>query len=1169
MAKKIILTILALCVLVSEIPPSYASETEYAITSGLNGGWRQDGVEKELVAWANLSDEAECHGMSVEIGDDPESKTVSRLLGREGWVISPNKGENARYINIDVDSSVAYDVTDGRSYAIEVDYYDEGISSLAMEYETMDYQPIILTQPAGNTSQPELNVESPTAEGEYLVFNNTKVWRSYRWFLPNPRFTGKVDGFDMRVGIYSDTMKYSRGGEVVVSAVRLYRLNTYSRVEVSAAEQQNIGNIFFDGEAVVINTRFSSCIYPHQTQIDGSYPLDIVYTARDEDGKVVYRGYDSFVLEPLTEAERQVSFTVEKYGIYRLDIEAFCLEKNIYSMMGTEFSYVRSSKGEIVNPKVGIQIGLTNPEDTEVSKLTGYAGIPNVRMMLYYYNYRKSAEMYEPTNVAVPEGYKSLFRAFKSAGLEIDANLHSASWMGAAYNFSEIERTPPYTEAGLRRWAEYCAMMAELFGDTVDQFEIWNEYNLGPNHSFNMENRPAEDYGKMYEVSKAAIKAVNPDIPVIAFNTSGAAPAWIERVLASGLRDIDIASIHPYQWYGDPLTYNAVKKGIEPVTEVFKKYGLEDVPLWITEYGYSTHYEDVNTDLEQGMYNVQAYSLIMATEKIDRYYIYCMLDKANNMRADRETNFGLIRDRINNPIPYMTPYAAKPGYLAVSQMNLMYHDAEFVSMIELGNTGAVIRNRHTTDGSQFAVMFSNKEDGELVTLNLGTDKITVYDAYGNSSEVYGENGIYSFDLSKRVMYIEGDFKCFEQTAGGVFPSKTGIDAVYGEEARIPIANYSNRKIYAEASPMEGSEVTGGSCEISGEYGELRLKGGNALGGTERVRLVLRDDEKVYFNGCVYLNYKESVSLSTVLVPDSKGWVMRCSLKNMSDKSAVSGRLTVLTPKEWQKTIADTALIMEPGGERSVDIRLPVAMTADDKVIEIGFVIDESSGIGSYVSRNYNFSAAQETKTPIIIDGRDDEWTDGFMTLNRNDQFVSLLSLGSTYQGPDDLSVKAAIKWDDENFYFFADVLDNVHFAKNVEPIYIWQMDSIQLALVYDPENVLERTEFEEIAICDLNGEPTLYRHKTRFKGDKDYTKVEGSELATVRSGLHTYYELKIPWSSLMVEKVEIRPGTELKFAMVVNENDGVGRVGYMAFGDGIVSSKNSNLFKRLYIRSAD
>ena len=84
-------------------------------------------------------------------------------------------------------------------------------------------------------------------------------------------------------------------------------------------------------------------------------------------------------------------------------------------------------------------------------------------------------------------------------------------------------------------------MVADMFGDTADQFEIWNEYNLGPNHSFNLSNRPASDYAKLYEVSKAAIRDVNPNIPVIGLNTSGAPIEWISEVLDMGIgKDMDI-----------------------------------------------------------------------------------------------------------------------------------------------------------------------------------------------------------------------------------------------------------------------------------------------------------------------------------------------------------------------------------------------------------------------------------------------------------------------------------------------------------------------------------------------------------------------------------------------------------------------------------------------------
>lgn len=1161
------LALLLTFVLILNIVPgaAVASKTEYALTSSMNEGWASDIPEMTPLAYANLGTTPEFSNMTAQIGDDAESLEVSRIMGKEGWVLTPNKGTKARYINIDINDDFIYDVEDGQSYMVEVEYFDEGISSLSMTCDSMDYYTSVYVDPSGELSQPALNKTSNTYEGEYLVFKDSGVWRKYRWFLPNPKFTNQLEGFDIRVGIYSESMLYSRGGEVNISSVKLYKLDTKSIIDIKSDTSEHIGNIFFTGETVQLKTSFAATLYPYYTNFNKQYDIDVVYTVKNEDGDEVYRTTDSFVIKKDEEVLRTVEIPTDKYGIYRYDVEAYCTDKKLYSFYGGEFSYVYSKKGEVLNNKVGVSIGLVNNEDDRIAKLARNAGIPHVRMMLYYYNFIKSLERYEPTNVAIPEGFKSLFRAFKNAGLTIDANLHSASWMGAAYNFSPIERTPPYTEQGLRRWGEYCAMMAELFGDTVDYFEVWNEYNLGPNHSFNRENRPAEDYGKMYEVSKKAIKSVNPKIPVIGLNTSGVPDAWIESVLASGVTDMDILSIHPYRWYGDPLTY-PISPSIERISKLFEKYNMQDIPLWITELGYSSHYEDVNTDLEQGMYNVQAYATIMATEKVDRYYFYCFLDKHTNIRADRESNFGMLRARINYPMPYMQAYAAKPGYLAVSFLNHMYSDAEFVGKTELGTNSMIIRNRHKNTDKQFAVMFSNKDDGEQVTLNLGTDEITLYDAYGNAQTLHGHNGIYSFDLSKRVTYIEGDFKSFERVTGGVYPETVSLTANYGETAKLPIANFSGKTVNVKATPLCGSEAEESECVIEGERGILEIKGGNAVSGVERVKLLICDNEKTYFNGFVYINYKPLVEAATTLVPMPDGWIMRCMLTNLSETAAASGRLTVLTPQEWKSQIPDTYVTLNAKEEKSIDIRLPLAEVADERTIEIGFVTDESTQMGSYVSRNYNFSAALYADEKITIDGKADEWKSGFMNLNRNDQFISLLSLGNPYAGPDDLSAKIAIKWDEENFYLFADVLDNVHFSTGVKPVNIWQMDSIQLALVYDPADELGKQEFEEIAIGEIDGEPTIYRHKTCFKGDDDYTKVEGSELAVVTEGMHTYYELKVPWDSLMVSKVNIEPGTELKFAMVVNENDGVGRVGYMAFGDGIVSSKNSTLFKRLYIR---
>ncbi|MGN1094407.1 MAG: hypothetical protein ACI4SC_05450, partial [Candidatus Neoclostridium sp.] len=122
-----------------------------------------------------------------------------------------------------------------------------------------------------------------------------------------------------------------------------------------------------------------------------------------------------------------------------------------------------------------------------------------------------------------------------------------------------------------------------------------------------------------------------------------------------------------------------------------------------------------------------------------------------------------------------------------------------------------------------------------------------------------------------------------------------------------------------------------SFHTPGHKGEL-----NALDGTERVRLTLYDDDKTYFCGYVYVKYMENVHMLTTLIPTSEGWQMRCTLTNLSDTEAVSGRMTLLTPFEWKESVPDTYVELKPSETRNIDLTLPVAPVADERTIEMAF-----------------------------------------------------------------------------------------------------------------------------------------------------------------------------------------------------------------------------------------
>lgn len=71
--------------------------------------------------------------------------------------------------------------------------------------------------------------------------------------------------------------------------------------------------------------------------------------------------------------------------------------------------------------------------------------------------------------------------------------------------------------------------------------------------------------------------------------------------------------------------------------------------------------------------------------------------------------------------------------------------------------------------------------------------------------------------------------------------------------------------------------------------------------------------------------------------------------------------------------------------------------------------------------------------------------------------------------------------------------------------------------------------------------------------------------AVSRSDSTTSYELAIPWRELSHDITQVKQGMKLKFSLLVNDNDGEGRRGWLEYNSGIGSSKDVNAFGDLYL----
>ncbi|MNP05110.1 hypothetical protein D3C76_970540 [compost metagenome] len=164
-------------------------------------------------------------------------------------------------------------------------------------------------------------------------------------------------------------------------------------------------------------------------------------------------------------------------------------------------------------------------------------------------------------------------------------------------------------------------------------------------------------------------------------------------------------------------------------------------------------------------------------------------------------------------------------------------------------------------------------------------------------------------------------------------------------------------------------------------------------------------------------------------------------------------------------------------------------------------------------------------------------------------------------GPEDFSGKLWTTYDNDHLYMVARVHDDVY-SQTKQGTEIWSGDSIQFAVSAGmPGEKLQWYEYG-MALTPLG--PELYRWMAPQGVESGTIANPNLQITRDEAAKDTIYQLALPWSEL----VPIIPSDGiLSLSIVVNENDGNGRKGYVEWGSGIGSSKQSSLFKPIQLQS--
>jgi hypothetical protein len=199
----------------------------------------------------------------------------------------------------------------------------------------------------------------------------------------------------------------------------------------------------------------------------------------------------------------------------------------------------------------------------------------------------------------------------------------------------------------------------------------------------------------------------------------------------------------------------------------------------------------------------------------------------------------------------------------------------------------------------------------------------------------------------------------------------------------------------------------------------------------------------------------------------------------------------------------------------------------------------------------------------------------YLDLSKGNWLPLLEGSAGEREGDGDLSGKAWLAWDDEAMYLSAEITDDVYFASETGRNF-WRNDSLQFAFCAKGFPPFTESDYHELGVNFVDGAVEMFRWKAigdsapnggAAQGPIDYVNKPDENgrgnprVAVKRNGetKTTVYEIAVPWQELA--PLDPSKNEYVDFSLLVNDNDGAGRKGFMEWGSGIGVTKAATLFR--------
>jgi len=1048
-------------------------------------------------------------------GYSPIPVVLSEFKDPAQWQVYTNDGAQGTFridplASVTGDSSGLLDMSiPSGTVEIAADVPATDLSALrfSVRSTTIDSVAVRLVDSTGQVHQQRVELDPAAAGWQTIVLESFDSGANYvSWGGPAD---GVWRGPVTRVAFVVD--KWGTLDGATTGSLHIDALQALLPVPPFAVVPTTVGNAFDVGQPVTLGFVSSA--------------QDLAWTVRDASGTVVDSGSGQ-----VADLDGVIPVDATAPGWYQAQILATDADGTAHEG-GTDFSILEPfdfTGSDDNRLAAATHFGGTWPLD--LAPLLSRAGFSTARDEAYWSGQETTAGQFV---------WQEKVNAYQAELEQLDVDqLHVLSYGNPLYFADEAPSTP----ADRLAFANYALKSVEKFGTDDTIYEVWNEWNWRDLDG--AAGGSAEQYVELLKVVNDVVRAEYPDVTLIgpALAPMNDWAGWMRDFAEAGGFDlVDGLSTHPYTFPQAPEGSTRYEGHIATLRSLMTEFGA-DLPMYLTEVGWptSTNSQGVS-ELVQARLTTRA-ELLALEDGIAQYTIYDFMDDGLDA-AEMEHRFGIVRNT-NDPRGSFTP---KPAYVSNAVLARQIHERPVLRSEDLG-TGLYDVVFDAGSGSELHAAWSTV--GGSLTF-AATGQVTVTDLYGGTTTLTPDAAGHVYvSVGEDPVYVEGSIT--DVTAGS--PFRLEVDAEVAGDAtagRVIADNTAGSaalafEATAQSQTTSGTAAAGGEGEAQVSFAAQPREGARTYAAT--VAVAGATVARVTAAGTAAAPL--SVVGTHAIAPDGQEQLSLAVHNSSTRDVTVAGVDWSVgdqtgTGLEGQNVAAGQSLV------------LPVA-------VDVTAAVDWSAavrrdGLAPLTSSGKLVPVAATTEVPlqaIVVDGVVDA---AVQALPAQDFLAAGDPPITGWSGPADASGSLWLTHDEENLYLTARITDDAH-AQPATGGDIWQGDGLQWGFTTGAPG--ESPRVHELGAALTSAGVDVYRWAPTDRASEP----EGVQSGIVRDDAAgvTTYELAVPWSTL-----EADPSTRLySTTVVVNDNDGGGRDGWLTWGKGVAETKNAALYQPLLLGGA-